>query len=155
MLEAFKRAAAARDWDAIAATLAPGFVVHDHSPLGWGTLDGPAYVESLKPLAGGATALVGLEPDWVGRAGRAGMRALFAWDGRDARRAGEDFRALNASAWELVHFLADERGRAFATFQGRLGAGAPPERAWRESLPGYDPQGGGLERLERDVGGWK
>ena len=113
-----------------------------------------AYLETVTPFAEGATALVGLEPDWVGRAGRAGMQALFAWDGRDARRGGEDFRALNASAWELVHFLADERGRAFTAFQGRLGAGAPPGRAWRESFPGYDPQGGGLDRLQRDVDDW-
>jgi tetratricopeptide (TPR) repeat protein len=113
-----------------------------------------AYVESLKPLAGGATVLVGLEPDWVGRAGRAGVEALLAWDARDTRRSGDDFRALNASAWELVHFLVDERGRAFTGFQGRLGAGWPPERAWRESFPGYDPQGGGLGRLRRDLEEW-
>ncbi|HET6923665.1 MAG TPA: hypothetical protein VFI16_11015, partial [Anaeromyxobacteraceae bacterium] len=114
-----------------------------------------AYLETVTPLAGGATALVGLEPDWVGRAGRAPMEALLAWDPRDARRGGEDFRALNASAWELVHFLVDERGRSFTAFQGRLGAGTPPERAWRESFPGYDPGAGGLERLRREVGEWR
>jgi hypothetical protein len=45
------RGAVAGDWDAMASTLAPDFVVHDHSPLGWGTLDRPAYVESVKALA--------------------------------------------------------------------------------------------------------
>ena len=30
--------------------LAADFVVHDHGPLGWGTLDRPAYVESVKAL---------------------------------------------------------------------------------------------------------
>jgi tetratricopeptide (TPR) repeat protein len=46
----------ARDWDAAAAVLAPGFVLVDHRPLGWGRLDGPTYVESLR-------ALVELAPD--------------------------------------------------------------------------------------------
>ncbi len=37
--------------DPLAWVLAPDFVVHDHSPLGWGTLDRSAYVESVKALA--------------------------------------------------------------------------------------------------------
>ena len=113
-----------------------------------------AYLETLTPLAAGATALVGLEPAWVGSAGRAGPEELFAWDARDARRGGEAFRARNASAWALTHFLVDERGQAFTAFQGRLGAGMSPERAWRESFPGYDPRAGGLERLRRDLEAW-
>ncbi|HYQ81916.1 MAG TPA: hypothetical protein VEP68_10450, partial [Anaeromyxobacteraceae bacterium] len=113
-----------------------------------------AYLEEVTPLAGGVTALVGPAPAWVGSAGRAGLEALFAWDPRDMRRGGEEFRALNASAWELTHFLVDERGRAFTAFQGRLGGGASPERAWRESFPGYDPRAGGLERLRRDLEAW-
>jgi SnoaL-like domain len=42
---------AARDWDALAARLAPDLVVYDHRPLGWDTLRGPqAYIEMLKTL---------------------------------------------------------------------------------------------------------
>jgi tetratricopeptide (TPR) repeat protein len=113
-----------------------------------------AYLETVTPIAGGATALVGLEPAWVRRTRRAGVPALLAWDARDARRAGEEFRALNASAWELVHFLVDDRGKAFADFQGRLGAAQPTGRAWRESFPAYRPEDGGLDRLERDLAEW-
>jgi hypothetical protein len=29
----------ASDWEQLAFALAPDFVVEDHSPLGWGTLD--------------------------------------------------------------------------------------------------------------------
>jgi ketosteroid isomerase-like protein len=47
----FKRRFAARDWDAMSSTLAPDYVLVDHRPLGWGTLDGPTYLESLKVLA--------------------------------------------------------------------------------------------------------
>src|SRR5262249_39611634 len=43
-----QRANAARDLEALAALCAPDFVVQDHSPLGWGTLDRPTYLESLK-----------------------------------------------------------------------------------------------------------
>lgn len=113
-----------------------------------------AYLETVTPLAGGATALVGLPPPWTRRAGSAALPELLAWDARDPRRGGERFLALNASAWRLVHFLVEERGRAFTAFQGRLGAGEPPGRAWRESFPGYDPQAGGLARLERDLEDW-
>ena len=113
-----------------------------------------AYLETVTPLAGGATALVGQPPEWASRAGSAAVPELLSWDARDPRRGGERFLALNASAWRLVHFLVDERGRAFTAFQGRLGAGAPPGRAWRESFPGYDPQAGGLARLERDLEDW-
>lgn len=113
-----------------------------------------AYLETIASLAGGATALVGLAPEWAGRAGRVGAEPLLAWDARDSRRGGQEFRSLNASAWELTHFLVDERGPAFTAFQGRLGAGAAPERAWRESFPQYDPPDGGLARLERDLREW-
>jgi ketosteroid isomerase-like protein len=41
----------ARDWDALAARLAPDLVVYDHRPLGWDTLRSPqAYIEMLKVL---------------------------------------------------------------------------------------------------------
>ena len=56
-VSALSRAVADRDAEAMAALRAPDFVVHDHSPLGWGTLDGPAYTESVK-------AAVALAPDF-------------------------------------------------------------------------------------------
>jgi class 3 adenylate cyclase len=47
----FRRAFAARDWDALAATLAPDLVVYDHRILGWETLRGPAqYIQALRSL---------------------------------------------------------------------------------------------------------
>lgn len=112
-----------------------------------------AYLETVTPLAGGATALVGMEPRWVRRAGRVRPGTLMAWDAGDARHGGDEFRALNASAWELTHFLADDRGRDFTAFQGRLGAGSPPHLAWRKSFPAYAPPGG-LDRLQRDLDAW-
>ncbi len=48
---AFSRAFAERDWDALAALLAPDLVVRDHRLLGWEPLHGPdAYVEALRSL---------------------------------------------------------------------------------------------------------
>jgi hypothetical protein len=49
-LSEMHRAGGVPDWEPFAALFAPDFVVHDHSPLGWGTLDKPAYVESVKAL---------------------------------------------------------------------------------------------------------
>jgi class 3 adenylate cyclase/GNAT superfamily N-acetyltransferase/ketosteroid isomerase-like protein len=47
----FLRGVAAQDWDAVAALLAPDLLVHDHRPLGWETLRGPAaYLASLRAL---------------------------------------------------------------------------------------------------------
>jgi len=49
--EAYTRAIAARDWDAVAARLAPDLVVNDHRLFGWETLRGPtAVIESLKAM---------------------------------------------------------------------------------------------------------
>jgi class 3 adenylate cyclase/tetratricopeptide (TPR) repeat protein len=50
-LAEFKRAFAARDWSTIQSTFAPDYALHDHRPLGWGTLDGPTYLKSLQALA--------------------------------------------------------------------------------------------------------
>src|SRR5262249_27595169 len=50
-MTAFKRAFAARDWNAMASMVTPDYVLVDHRPLGWGTLDGPTYLQSLKTLA--------------------------------------------------------------------------------------------------------
>jgi hypothetical protein len=50
-MQAFTRAFAARDWDALAALFAPDLVASDHRLLGWETLHGPAaYVETLRSL---------------------------------------------------------------------------------------------------------
>jgi hypothetical protein len=47
----FRQAFATRDWDALAALLAPDLVVRDHRLLGWETLHGPAaYIQALKLL---------------------------------------------------------------------------------------------------------
>jgi len=56
-MQAFTRAFAARDWDALGALFDAGLVVHDHRRLGWETLRGPgAYLATLR-------ALVELAPD--------------------------------------------------------------------------------------------
>jgi class 3 adenylate cyclase/tetratricopeptide (TPR) repeat protein len=51
MTRAFRRALAAREWDALATLLAPDLIVQDHRRLGWETLHGPgAYLEALRSL---------------------------------------------------------------------------------------------------------
>jgi SnoaL-like protein len=50
------KAVADRDWDGLTASLAPDFVLEDHRPLGWPTMNAATYVESVK-------ALVDLAPD--------------------------------------------------------------------------------------------
>ena len=51
MTRAFRRALAAREWDALATVLAPDLVVQDHRLMGWETLHGPAaYVEAVRSL---------------------------------------------------------------------------------------------------------
>jgi ketosteroid isomerase-like protein len=86
---AFRRAFAARDWDALAAVLAPDLVVHDHRILGWETLHGPArYIEALRSL-------VELAPDVRLRLDHIEM---------------SDHRALYVLVWEGTH-----EGGAFET----------------------------------------
>jgi hypothetical protein len=81
MLAAFQRlqrGVAARDWEELGTRFAADFVVEDHSPLGWGTLDRPTYLESLK-------ALVALAPDsrvrtdhlWLCDRGALGVHVLL------------------------------------------------------------------------------
>ncbi len=48
-MQMFGQARGAPESD-MGAYLAPDFVVHDHSPLGWGTLDRATYIESMKAL---------------------------------------------------------------------------------------------------------
>jgi ketosteroid isomerase-like protein len=50
-LRDLSRALAVRDWDAVTARFDRDFVLEDHRPLGWGTLDRAANVASLKALA--------------------------------------------------------------------------------------------------------
>jgi hypothetical protein len=50
-MQAFLRAFAERDWDALAALFLPDLVVDDHRRLGWETLRGPAaYARALRSL---------------------------------------------------------------------------------------------------------
>ncbi len=83
----------ARDWDAVAALLAPDFVIEDHRLLGWGTLHGPAaYIESLQ-------ALVELAPDAKLRfdhredSGRGALGITMLWGTREGG-AFEDRRVV-------------------------------------------------------------
>src|SRR5262249_47812980 len=47
-MRAFRDAFARRDWDALAAQMAPDLVVDDHRVLGWETVRGtPAYLNTL------------------------------------------------------------------------------------------------------------
>jgi hypothetical protein len=55
-LRNFDAALARRDWDALVAGFAPGFVGDDHRLVSWGTLHGGAFVEAFR-------ALVALAPD--------------------------------------------------------------------------------------------
>jgi hypothetical protein len=57
MTRDFRRAFAARDWDALATRLAPDLVVHDHRVLGWETLRGPSRTSTR------CAPLVDLAPD--------------------------------------------------------------------------------------------
>jgi hypothetical protein len=74
----YRRADGVQYVEALAELLAPDFVVVDHSPLGWGTLDRPAYVESVKALAA-------LAPDcrtrtdhqWLCERGSLGVHVVF------------------------------------------------------------------------------
>jgi ketosteroid isomerase-like protein len=77
---AFLRAFAARDWDALAATLAPDLVVHDHRLLGWETLHGPAqYIEALRSLTDLAPD-VRLRLDHIETSGRSALY-VPVWEG--------------------------------------------------------------------------
>ncbi|HJQ85102.1 MAG TPA: hypothetical protein VKA21_13545 [Candidatus Binatia bacterium] len=73
----FKRAFAARDWDAIVAMQAPDFILHDHRPLGWGTLDGAHYLDSLKALAAlAADSRFRTDHVWLSRRGVLGIHVV-------------------------------------------------------------------------------
>jgi tetratricopeptide (TPR) repeat protein len=113
-----------------------------------------AYLESISPLPGSETALVGLPSRWAGtvRRGPVPARELLAWG---ERGEGEQRDALHGSAWLLVHYLVSERGRQFAAWQDLLAGGEAPQRAWRRAFPEYDPLAPkGLARLDEDLGAY-
>ncbi len=79
----------AREWDAVAARLAPDLVVEDHRLLGWETLRGPAaYLDSLR-------ALVELAPD--------------------ARLRADHLEQSDRAALAIVTLLGTREGGAFET----------------------------------------
>ena len=97
LVAAFQAAFAARDWSALAALLAPDLVVHDHRPLGWEPLRGPApYVAALRSL-------VELAPDValeIGRVelGAGGFLCRPSWVGT---REGGPFEAPSVFVTQL------------------------------------------------------
>jgi hypothetical protein len=117
----------ARDWGAVAASLAPGFVLVDHRPLGWGRLDDRTYVESLK-------ALVELSPDARLRCDHAwrcerGVLGVFLLSGTRDGGAFEEPRVVVAEhdsrgrQTRQDHYTLDQLERARARFE-ELGAGS-------------------------------
>ncbi|HVH16845.1 MAG TPA: nuclear transport factor 2 family protein, partial [Myxococcota bacterium] len=102
LTRAFTEAFAARDWDALAALLAPDLAVNDHRRLGWETLRGPdAYVQALRSL-------VELAPDVSLRVDHAEMRDpgylyFTSWQG--TREGG----AFEEPSWIVCEL--DEEGR--------------------------------------------
>jgi len=112
-----------------------------------------AYLESVAPLPGSDSALVGLPSRWAGavRRGPVAAREILAWGERsDAQPQRGD--ALHGSAWLLVHHLVSEKGRQFAAWQDLLARGEVPQRAWREVFPEYDPLAPeGLARLDANL----
>ncbi len=113
-----------------------------------------AYLESIAPLPGSDTALVGLPSRWTAavRRGPVPARDLLAWD---ERSEGDPERrdALHGSGWLMVHYLASEKGRQFSAWQGLLARGESPQRAFRQVFPEYDPLSPvGLARLDEELG---
>ncbi|MGH7291038.1 MAG: nuclear transport factor 2 family protein, partial [Myxococcota bacterium] len=107
----FCDAFAGRDWDALAALLAPDLIVNDHRLLGWEPLRGPAaYIEALKTL-------VELAPDVrlrIDHLTTSGPRFLYAttWLGT---REGGPFESPSAIVCEL-----DAMGRIYRFDQHEL-----------------------------------
>ena len=102
-LNTFTAAADARDWDAIAALLAPDFVMYDHRPLGWEPLQGgQAWIEAMR-------ALVALAPDVrlrIDHFAGAGSAALIVstWFGTRDGGAFEDPKIVVSEGDELGRF---------------------------------------------------
>jgi ketosteroid isomerase-like protein len=106
LTRAFTQAFRDRDWDALAALLAPDLVVADHRRLGWETLRGPqAYVDALRSL-------VELAPDVRLRVEHAEMSEpgylyFTSWQG--TREGG----AFEEPSWIVCELDAQGRIRAF------------------------------------------
>src|SRR5207249_8213672 len=128
-VSAFRRAVADGDAEAFAALRAPDFVVHDHSPLGWGTLDGPAYTESVK-------ALVALAPDfrirtehlWLSGRGALGIHVVLGtYEGGGFEQPRITVSEIDAEARERRRdiYTFDQFAEARARFEA-IGASAAP-----------------------------
>jgi class 3 adenylate cyclase/ketosteroid isomerase-like protein len=106
LTRAFSEAFAARDWDALAALLAPDLAVSDHRRLGWEPLHGPqAYIDALRSL-------VELAPDVRLRVDHAetsgpGYLYLTSWHG--SREGG----AFEEPSWIVCELDASGRIRRF------------------------------------------
>lgn len=112
-----------------------------------------AYLESVSPLPGSDTALVGLPSRSAGSARRGPVpaRDLLEWGERSPGEPRQR-EALHGTAWLLVHLLASEKGRQFAAWQDLLARGEAPQRAWRLVFPEYDPLApAGLARLDEEL----
>ncbi|MFI5315625.1 MAG: nuclear transport factor 2 family protein [Myxococcota bacterium] len=135
-LNEFTTAADRRDWDAVAALVAPDFVMDDHRPLGWETLHGPqAWIDTMR-------ALVELAPDVrlrIDHFARTGLASLIVstWVGtRDGgafedpkvvvSELGPDGRFRRMSQYDLAQLDA---ARARYEDLGREASGARSENA--------------------------
>jgi hypothetical protein len=115
-LRRLRRAVKARDWNRMAAVLAPDFVAKDHRPVGVLTFDsGEAYVAAFR-------ALVELAPDAVLR-----THHVLAIDGRGALVVGSWAGTRDGGAFEMpaasVFFVGPDRRIRRVDFygQGQLG----------------------------------
>jgi class 3 adenylate cyclase/tetratricopeptide (TPR) repeat protein len=84
-LTAFRRAWAARDWDVMATYFASGFVLFDHRPLGWPTMDAAMYIESVRALVAEAPD-VRLRMDHIRLCERGSLRAHLMLGTREGGR---------------------------------------------------------------------
>ena len=109
LTSAFTGAFAARDWEALAALLAPDLVVEDHRRLGWETLRGPqAYIAALRSL-------VELAPDVRLRVDHAEMSDpgyLYFTSWRGTREGG----AFEEPSWIVCELDAAGRIRGFEQY---------------------------------------
>jgi len=88
-LKSFTARTDERDWDAVAAFMAPDFVMHDHRPLGWETLHGGhAWIDTMRALVELAPD-VRLRIDHFSRAGRVSL-IVSTWVGTREGGAFED-----------------------------------------------------------------
>jgi class 3 adenylate cyclase len=136
LTRAFCDAFAARNWEALAALLAPDLIVNDHRPLGWETLHGPAeYVHALESL-------VDLAPDVelrVDHLTMAGGCAIYFTTWRGTRDGGA-FESPSVIVADL-----DEMGRIRRFDQFDLDQLAEARKLFDEtgSTTGFPPYQGG------------